>query len=130
MGKVIHFEVPFDDKERAKAFYATVFGWESHEWPEFDYTSLRTTEVDEKMQPKEPGAINGGMHKRDDDMPHPMFYMQVDDIDKTLEKVSSNGGEVVRGKTELGDMGYLAWFKDSEGNILGLSQWTKKPEQD
>jgi predicted enzyme related to lactoylglutathione lyase len=49
-------------------------------------------------------------------------------MDETLEKIVAHGGEVVRGKTPLGDngeMGFLAWFKDSEGNILGLSQYKK-----
>lgn len=128
MDKVVHFEFPYDDKDRAAAFYSTVFGWEKHEWPEFDYTSWRTMDVDERMQPKEAGAINGGMSKRDGDMPHPMFYMAVDDIDATLEKVVLHGGEIVRGKTPLGEMGFLAWFKDSEGNILGLSEWSRPSE--
>lgn len=129
-NKVIHFEFPFDEKERAESFYTGVFGWEPKDWEEFGYTSWNTTEVDENMMPKEPGAINGGMSKRDPEMPHPMFYIDVEDIETTLETVTKNGGEVARGKTQLGDMGYLAWFKDTEGNILGLTQWNKPTEED
>ena len=80
------------------------------------------------MQPTETGFINGGSSKRDLEMPHPMFYVDVDDIDAALAKITANGGTVVRGKTPLGEngaMGSLAWFKDSEGNILGLSQYKK-----
>lgn len=61
-------------------------------------------------------------------MPYPMFYVDVEDIDMILKNITENGGEVVRGKTPLGEngeMGFLAWFKDSEGNILGLSQYKK-----
>ena len=58
-------------------------------------------------------------------MPYPMFYIDTDDMDATLEKITANGGQIVRGKTPLGEMGFLAWFKDSEGNILGLSQYKK-----
>ena len=126
MDKVVHFEFPYDDKERARDFYQDVFGWEPHEWPEFEYTSWRTSAVDEKMQPTEPGSINGGMSKRDPDMPYPMFYLAVEDISKTLEQIEEKGGSIVRGKTPLGDMAFLAWFKDSEGNIVGLSQWTEQ----
>jgi predicted enzyme related to lactoylglutathione lyase len=57
-----------------------------------------------------------------------MFYVDVEDIDMILKNITENGGEVVRGKTPLGEngeMGFLAWFKDSEGNILGLSQYKK-----
>lgn len=80
------------------------------------------------MQPKEPGFINGGSSKRDPTMPYPMFYIDVENIDTALHAITEHGGQVVRGKTPLGEngaMGFLAWFKDSEGNILGLSQYTR-----
>lgn len=130
MNKVVHFEFPWDDKERAKKFYTEVFGWKPFEWEQFGYTSWQTGPVNEQMQATEPGFINGGCSKRDLQMPYPMFYMDVENIDETLEQIVKNGGAVVRGKTPLGEgasMGYLAWFKDSEGNVLGLSQY-KKPE--
>jgi hypothetical protein len=128
MNKVTHFEFPWDDKERAVSFYTKVFGWKPFEWEQMGYTSWQTGDIDEKMQPKEPGFINGGSSKRDPAMPYPMFYVDVDDIELALSKITENGGSVVRGKTPLGEngaMGFLAWFKDSEGNILGLSQYKK-----
>jgi len=128
MNKVTHFEFPWDDKERAKSFYQDVFSWKPFEWEQLGYTSWQTGPIDEKMQPTELGFVNGGSSKRDSSMPYPMFYVDVDDIDAMLEKIVKNGGEVVRGKTPLGEngaMGFLAWFKDSEGNILGLSQYKK-----
>jgi len=130
MYKVVHFEFPWDDKERAKSFYETVFKWKPFEWEQFGYTSWQTGPTNEKMQPSEPGFVNGGSSKRDPQMPYPMFYVDVDNIDAILEQIVKNGGEVVRDKIPLGEggsMGYLAWFKDSEGNILGLSQH-KEPE--
>jgi uncharacterized protein len=127
MDKVVHFEVPFDDGKRAKSFYKDTFGWEVNEWPEFDYTGVRTVAVDKKMTPMEPGAINGGMYKRDSKMPHPQIFRNVKDIDATLKKVKENGGEVVREKTPIKTMGFVANFKDSEGNILGLFQEAIKP---
>jgi uncharacterized protein len=128
MNKVTHFEFPWDDKDRAKAFYETVLGWKSFEWEQFGYTSYQTGPIDEKMQPVEPGFINGGSSKRDPQMPYPMFYIDVKNIDETLKQIIAKGGSVVRDKTPLGEggsMGYLAWFKDSEGNILGLSQYNR-----
>jgi predicted enzyme related to lactoylglutathione lyase len=62
-GEVVHFEVPAKDINRAKAFYSRVFGWKTNDSPMPSgetYTSLTTTEVDENMRPKSPGAINGG----------------------------------------------------------------------
>ncbi len=128
MNKVTHFEFPWDDKDRAQSFYKNVFEWKPFEWEQFGYTSWQTGPVNEKMQPTETGFINGGSSKRDASMPYPMFYVDVDDIDLALSKIVENGGSVVKGKTPLGEngaMGFLAWFKDSEGNILGLSQYKK-----
>ena len=65
MDKVVHFEIPVDDLKRAQNFYKIIFGWTIEPMPEMNYTILRTVEVDEKFMPKEKGAINGGMMKRD-----------------------------------------------------------------
>jgi len=123
MDKVTHFELPADDMNRAKEFYNKTFGWEIQDMPDFGYTLLHTTEMDmKKRMPKEPGAINGGVYKREASMPHPQVFMDVKDIDASLKKIEENGGETVRGKTPVGEMGFVANFKDPEGNILGLWQ--------
>ena len=41
-GRVVHFEVPFDDGDRARAFYSDVFGWQMQEMPEMQYTMAMT----------------------------------------------------------------------------------------
>ncbi|HXG36657.1 MAG TPA: VOC family protein [Dehalococcoidia bacterium] len=123
MDKVVHFEIPADDVERAKKFYSSCFGWRTQSIPEMDYTLVMTVAVDEKTQmPKEPGAINGGMFQRQPDMPHPQIFINVSDMDEALEKVRAQGGEIVRGKTPVGPMGFVANFKDTEGNVVGLWQ--------
>ena len=65
MDKVVHFEIPVDDLKRAQNFYKIIFGWTIEPMPKMNYTILITVEVDEKFMPKEKGAINGGMMKRD-----------------------------------------------------------------
>jgi uncharacterized protein len=123
MDKVVHFEIPADNVARAKKFYADSFQWQMQDVPEMNYTLLHTVETDpEKRIPKEPGAINGGLFKRQPDMPHPQFFMQVGDIDASLAKIKAHGGEIIRPKTPVGEMGFVANFKDTEGNILGLWQ--------
>ena len=72
-GRVVHFEVPFDDAERATAFYGDVFGWQIMAMPEFDYHGVSTGPVGDQGMPAEPGYIGGGMFKRQDggpSMPH------------------------------------------------------------
>ena len=127
MGRgVVHFEIPADDVSRAKKFYATVFGWSANDFPEMEYVMLGTTESDENGMPKQPGAINGGMLKREDPVNYPVVTIDVENMDEALEKVKKNGGLVVREKLPVGDMGFAAYFKDSEGNTIGLWQNASK----
>lgn len=121
MDKIVHFEIPADDISRAKDFYSLTFGWQLDDMPEgIDYTIVRTVDVDEQQMPKEPGAINGGMMKRTSDTPSPVITINVDAIDDALKKVESGGGSTVRPRTEIPGMGAFAYFRDTEGNVMGL----------
>ena len=122
MDKVVHFEIPADNVERAKKFYIKVFDWKMESIPDMEYTMIQTTAVDEKHMPTEPGAINGGMMKRQDPVKSPVITIAVQDIEETMKNVKKMGGESIRGKMQVGDMGYAAYFKDTEGNIIGLWQ--------
>ncbi len=121
-GRVVHFEIPADDVSRAEEFYRSAFGWNLSAMPDMGYTMVSTTPTDEQGAPKEPGAINGGMFKREGALSTPVITIDVDDIDKALETVAANGGSTVQGKQAVMDMGYAAYFKDSEGNLMGLWQ--------
>ena len=130
MDKVVHFEIPVDNVERAKKFYA-VFGWNLQDWPMSDgstYIGVHTTPIDEKTHmPLKPGAINGGMFKRTgDELKTPLITIEVANIDTTLKKVEKSGGKTVKSKTPVADMGFIAYFKDTEGNIVGLWENIKK----
>jgi predicted enzyme related to lactoylglutathione lyase len=130
MRKVVHFEIPADDLDRAKSFYGSVFGWRLDTFPMEDgeYTGVTTTPVDEQTQtPIEPGAINGGMVKRDERSPAPVITIDVDDIDKTLTEIGAGGGATVTPRTAIPGMGAFAYFKDPEGNVLGLWETTDMP---
>jgi uncharacterized protein len=121
MDKIVHFEIPTDDLARAKEFYGSTFGWQLQTIEGMDYTIAMTTSVDEKTQmPTEPGAINGGMMKRSADTPSPVLTIGVDSIDDSMKKIESAGGSVVQPRTEIPDMGAFGYFKDPEGNVLGL----------
>lgn len=123
MDKVIHFEIPADDLDRAKEFYRSIFDWELNDADMGGgtmYTTVRTVATNELMVPTEPGAINGGMMKRSADTPTPVITIQVDSIDDALKKVEAGGGATVQARTEIPNMGAFAYFRDSEGNTLGL----------
>jgi uncharacterized protein len=122
MDKVVHFEIPADDVARAKEFYGSTFGWDLHDYDMGGgtYTILQTVTVDDKQVPTEPGAINGGLMKRSADTANPVITIQVDGIDDALKKIETAGGTTVSPRTEIPDMGAFAYFKDSEGNVMGL----------
>jgi len=127
-GEVVHFEVPAKDVKRAKAFYSQVFGWKTNDsmMPSGDtYTSLVTTEMDERMRPKSPGAINGGMMQHREPYTGPVVTIQVDDITSALRSVNANGGKTVVDRTEMGQYGAFGYFKDTEGNLMGLFEAPK-----
>lgn len=121
-NKVVHFELPADNTERAQKFYEKTFGWRMTPYPGMDYTGVGTTPVDDKQQPTEVGGINGGLTKREGAVLHPVLTIDVPSIDKALATVEKNGGKIVEKKRQIGDMGFIAYFKDSEGNVVGLWQ--------
>ncbi|MET1087032.1 MAG: VOC family protein [Arthrobacter sp.] len=126
MGGVVHFEIPADDQERARKFYQEALGWRIDPVPGMDYNMVITTPMDESTgQPTQPGAINGGMMARDGQITHPVITVDVPDIDATLRTVEQLGGSVVLPKNEIPGMGYFAYFKDPENNVMGL--WENLP---
>ena len=122
MDKIVHFEIPADNLARAKKFYSTVFGWKMNEMPEMDYVLVQTVEPNENGIPKVPGAINGGMLKREDPVKSPVVTISVKSIDEAAKTIEKNGGKIIRPKMPVGDMGFAAYFKDTEGNAVGLWQ--------
>lgn len=122
MNKVVHFEIPVEDTSRAEKFYNSIFGWKIQNIPEMDYTLVFTAKTNDKGMNTEVGAINGGMMKRKDPIKNPVITISVSNIDDSLKKIEKLNGKVVMKKIKVGDMGYAAYFKDSEGNILGLWQ--------
>lgn len=121
-GRVVHFEIPTEDTERAKEFYASAFGWNIQPEPEIGYTLVRTTPTDESGMPSEPGSINGGLFRREGELKSPIIIVDVEDIDASLERIGTLGGTTVLPKEAVGEMGFAAYFRDCEGNLLGLWQ--------
>ncbi len=113
MYRVIHFEISADVPERAIAFYQKIFGWKFTKWagPK-DYWAVTTGESDTL-------GINGGLFIRGG----PVNYVntvQVPDVDEIVRQVEAAGGQVAVPKTAIPGLGYLAYCKDSEGNVFGV----------
>ena len=115
MDSVAHFELPCDDKERAGKFYSEAFGWNLVPMPEMKYTMVQTGAVDENFMPADKGYIGGGLFERGDmGLNTPMITLTVKNIEEALEKVVGAGGEVVKERITVGDIGAIAYFKDTE----------------
>lgn len=118
MDKVVHFEIPADDPERAKKFYSKVFGWNIIDVPNMNYSTIYTAKTDKKGMIAEKGAINGGMFKRRADE-KPILTINVNSINNYLGKLRKSGRRVMPVQ-KIGEMGLYARFVDSEGNVVGL----------
>ncbi len=123
-ARVVHFEIPHDDAERARSFYREAFGWDVQSLPDMGYTIVSTGPAGDQG-PTEPGYINGGMLQRSELSRAPVLTIAVEDIDAALATVESHGGTTVRGRLPVGKMGFAAYFTDSEGNVMGL--WENAP---
>ena len=90
--------------------------------PEMNYTIVSTGPVSDEGMPSEAGYIGGGMMQRQAPINTPVITLQVDDIDATVVAIEKHGGSAVGEKLTVGDMGFAAYFNDSEGNLMGLFQ--------
>src|SRR3954462_6859979 len=112
MNRVTHFEIPADDVRRASEFYREVFGWKFTSWggPE-EYLLIETGAKDV------PG-INGGLMKKKHPEQPVVNSMNVEDINTTIKMIEHSGGTIVVPKQAIPGVGWLAYFKDTEGNIF------------
>ncbi|MEK6155647.1 VOC family protein [Flavobacteriaceae bacterium 3-367] len=113
------FEIPVTDMDRAKTFYESVFelsisvhdlgglimGWFPHAE---DKPGASGSLVQHEMYT--PSVTDG-----------PLIYFSSVDVNVELGRVAGAGGEILKPKTEIGDgHGFMALFKDSEGNRIAL----------
>ncbi|MEW6722846.1 MAG: VOC family protein [Candidatus Micrarchaeota archaeon] len=125
MNPVVHFELPAEDKERMKKFYAKTFGWEMNQMgPDMgNYVVVMTSESDDNG-PKKPGMINGGFYEKTKDMGemHPSFVIAVDDLKEHIRMVEKAGGKILDKPMDIPGVGTFVSFVDTEGNRLSMLQ--------
>ena len=113
-SRAVHFDIPIDDPDRASAFYHSVFDWEVTRWGPMDYWTISAGEPG-------PGA-EGALSARADAPEGVVIYIAVDDVDAALARVTQAGGTPVTEKQPIPTFGWMARFRDSEGNLIGLFQ--------
>ncbi len=119
MDKVVHFELPFENKDRAMGFYKGLFGWGFTDMGEMDYVLAYAAETDENRMVKDKGAINGGLYPRVAEAPNPMICIAVDSVEEKIKAVEAAGGKLIMPKVPIPNGNY-ARIADTEGNIIGL----------
>jgi uncharacterized protein len=123
MSRVAHFEIHADDPARAITFYENVFGWQFSKWngPQ-DYWMVKTGE------PDQPG-IDGGLMRRMGGAPTDgqavnsyVCTIMSSALDDDTNQAITNGGSVALPKMAVPGIGWLAYIKDTEGNLFGVMQ--------
>jgi len=113
--KVIHFEIPADNPQRAVEFYKKVFDWKIQKWEgAVPYWIISAGEDDES-------GISGAIHEKSN-FKTVVNIISVPSIDKFLRKITEAGGKIVMPKGEVPGGGYIAYAEDTEGNAFGIFQ--------
>jgi predicted enzyme related to lactoylglutathione lyase len=125
MDSVVHFEMPYENRERMAKFYQSAFGWQTQVLGEDmgNYVVVTTTESTD-AGPTKPGAINGGFYAKKPDWPmqYPSVVIAVDDVKRAMAKVAASGGKVLGEPMEIPGVGQYVSFVDSEGNRVSILQ--------
>jgi len=121
LARVVHFEIHAENPERAAAFYRKVFDWQITKWDGPAEYWLITTGPD-----SEPG-INGAILPRQgsingDSVIAYVCTIDVANIDEAIANARAQGGTEALPKMAVPGVGWLAYFKDTEGNIFGILQ--------
>ncbi len=121
-NRVVHFEIEAEDSGRASKFYEDAFGWTMDKMGEDmgEYVVALTGD------PKEPGGINGGIFTsppgEHEKLNAYSCVISVDNIDESIKKVKTAGGEVLGDKMDIPGVGIYVKCKDTEGNNFSLLQ--------
>jgi len=128
MNPVVHFEMPYEDKNRMAKFYEKAFGWKTTALGADvnEYVLVQTGETDEKGMLKKTNRINGGFYKKKDPKEWPLQYPSVvlatSDIKESMKKITASGGRVLGEPVEIKGYGMYVSFLDTEGNRNSLME--------
>lgn len=116
MSRVIHFEIPAAEPDRAAAFYGKVFGWKFDKWAGPTEYWMVTTGTEGT-----PG-INSGMMKKPGGITSTTNTIGVESVDAAVNTAVEAGGKNIMPKTPIPGVGYFAYCEDTEGNLFGVMQ--------
>lgn len=122
MSRAVHFEIHANNPQMLIDFYSNLFGWSFSKFPTGEYWMIKTG-------PDSQPGINGGLLPRPGPAPGPMaspnafvITVDVDDLDASMAKAQRGGAFLCVPKMAIPGVGWLAYFKDPDGNIFGMMQ--------
>ena len=119
---VVHFEITGQDAEALQQYYRDLFGWSLTPMaPDVPYGLVGPEETG--------GGIGGGVGASMSGGAMVTFYVQVDDIQGALDRAAELGGEIVQPPTVIPGAVTYAWFRDIEGNLVGLAASETPPAE-
>jgi predicted enzyme related to lactoylglutathione lyase len=114
-----HFAINADDVSRARRFYERVFGWRFEPWGPPGFLQI-VTGADDGMR----AALQGRRALIEGERTVGFeCSFGVDDVDAVAAAVVANGGTVLIPRTLIPTVGYLIFFRDTEGNAVGAMQY-------
>ena len=125
MNPVVHFEFPYENRERIARFYQSAFGWELKMLgEEMGNYVVATTAKSDAMAGAPAGAINGGFYPRNKDWPaqYPSVVISVPDVKEAMAKITAAGGKVLGEPMEIPGIGQYVSFFDTEDNRVSVLQ--------
>lgn len=118
INRVTHFEIPCNDPDRTMSFFANVFGWAFQQLGKEEYWIAFSGDENS-------AGINGAFSKKRDPAQPVVNSIRVENMEETMTNIISQGGDIVVPKMPVPGVGYLAYFKDPDGNIHGIWQEDK-----
>lgn len=114
------FEIPVTDIERAQEFYEGIFDMDMAPMEEMMGMQMVAFPIEMNN-----GKVGGALVKSDYHRPSmegAVLYLNANpDIQTILDRVEELGGEITMPRTEINaEIGYMAFFNDTEGNRIGL----------
>ena len=109
------FEIPVSDLSRAARFYEKTLG--------IELKRTRFGELDMAIFPSDEPGAGGALvldPRRQPSDKGSLVYLHAENLDAAVERTQKSGGSVILPKTDIGEPGFMALVRDTEGNTVGL----------
>ena len=122
MSRIVHFEIHASQPQVLIDFYTSLFAWKFQQWGDMEYWQIETGAADQ-------AGINGGLVRRRGLTPLEgqavnafVCTVQVTSVDEFFSKALSLGASAAMPKMPIAGVGWLAYIKDPDSNLIGLMQ--------